>query len=66
MTMGCSTSKNTIYANIEHDELRLEIFGNKYLYEYILTFVFLDKQTISNFQQTCNANRSGIGEKINE
>ena len=43
------------------DELevsRFKIFGNEYLYLYIVQFIYLDARTIISFQQTCNANRN--------
>ena len=40
------------------EELRIEIFGNEYLYFYILQFIYLDAMTICNIQLTCNANRN--------
>ena len=42
------------------DELevsRFKIFGNEYLYLYILQFIFLDARTIGRFQLTSHANK---------
>ena len=40
------------------EELRVELFGNEYLYFYILQFIYLDAMSICNIQLTCNANRN--------
>ena len=48
------------------EELRVEIFGNKYLYLYILQFVSWDAIAISGFQQTCRANREWKKKELKE
>ena len=48
----------TLLPSGELEVLTVKIFENKYLYFYIVEFIFLDARTIVSFQQTCNANKN--------
>ena len=60
--MASLTNKNTceditLLPLDEFEVSRLTIFNNKYLYLYILQFIFLDARTIGRFQLTSHANK---------
>jgi hypothetical protein len=48
----------TLFPSDKLKVLKFKIFKNKYLYLYIVQFIFLDARTIISFQLTCNANRN--------
>ena len=48
------------------EQVRIEIFGNKYLFLNILQFVSWDAVAISRFQQTCRANREWKKKELKE